>query len=291
MTLASDLPPLRALRVLATVSRFERFGDAAAELGVTTSAISQQIRLLEQWIGTEVFDRSTKSPRLTPAGRRLVEGISAPLARIDGICRAIRRSHAQSSVVVSAPGAYLSYRLIPALHEFWQQHPDVHVDLRMAARFDSPAEGEDIDLAIRFLHDHDSGSPLGRRGWRAVCHRTHYDALGRPQSLADLQGGLFLHESIFNFWPMAFEEAGAAIPEGVDFRGVGDASHVMAAVTAGNAMALLPAELTQAAIRDGTLVTPFTVGIEPAAGYFALLGAEEAKPAVRDLVKFLQESA
>ena len=146
----SDLPPLRALRVLAVVSRVDRHADAATELGVTASAVSQQIRILERWIGTNLFDRSTKSPKLTETGRALFDGIAAPLARIDGVCQAIKRSSDHRTVVVSAPGAYLSYRFIPSLHAFWKQNPEIDVDIRMAARFDAPIEGRGIDLAIRF---------------------------------------------------------------------------------------------------------------------------------------------
>lgn len=284
----SDLPPLRALRVLAVVSRVDRHADAATELGVTTSAVSQQIRILERWIGTNLFDRSTKSPKLTETGRALFDGIAAPLARIDGVCQAIKRSSDHRTVVVSAPGAYLSYRFIPSLHAFWKQNPEIDVDVRMAARFDAPIEGRGIDLAIRFLHDHETAPPLGRRGWRAVCHRTHFEALGRPESLADLETGLFLHESIFNFWPRAFEEAGLSVPEGVTFRGVGDATHVMAGVLAGNAMALLPGELTQQALRDGTLVSPFNVSLEPNAAYFALTSDPTPKPSTEKLIGFLR---
>ena len=53
-------------------------------------------------------------------GQTLIDGIAEPLARIDHTCRALRRANDQNTVVVSAPAAYLSYRLIPALHRFWR---------------------------------------------------------------------------------------------------------------------------------------------------------------------------
>ena len=280
-------PPLRALRVVAQVARFERYGDAAQALGVTTSAVSQQIRALETWIGTPLFERKTKSPRLTPAGQALVDGISEPLARIDQTCRALRRANDHQTVVVSAPAAYLSYRLIPALHRFWEEHPEIHVDVRIAPRFDGPPDNADADLSIRFLHDHPDAPALGRRGWRAVCHQTYFEAQGRPDSLAGFTEGIFLHESIYNFWPKVFEEAGLTLPKQSQYRGVGDASHVIAAAVAGNAMALVPAELTRQFVRDGTLVSPVAVGIEPRAAYFAFSGPETTKLATDLLFKFL----
>ena len=267
-------PPLRALRVVAQVARFERYGDAAKALGVTSSAVSQQIRALEAWIGAPLFERKTKAPRLTPAGQTLVDGISEPLARIDQTCRALRRANDQNTVVVSAPAAYLSYRLIPALHRFWEAHPEVHVDVRIAPRFDEPPEEADADLSIRFLHDHPEAPPLGRRGWRAVCHMAYFEAQGRPTSLSGFSEGIFLHESIYNFWPKVFEEAGLKPPRSSQYRGVGDASHVLAAAVAGNAMALVPAELARQFIRDSTLVAPIAVHIEPSAAYFAFTGPE-----------------
>lgn len=287
MAVQSNQPPLKALRVLATVVRFDRYADAAIELGVTPSAISQQIRILEDWVGAPLFDRATKTPTLTAIGQALVDGIADPLARIDGACRAVKRQTDQNTVVVSSSGAYASYLLIPALHTFWEQHPAIHVDVRLATRFDAPFEREGVDLAIRFLHDHKTARPLGRRGWRAVCHRSHFEDLGRPESLAEFQSGTFLHEVFYNFWPEAFDIEGLDIPPSIDFRGVGDASHVMAGVLAGKAMALLPASLVQPAIRDGTLVSPFTTKLESQAAYFALVDERSTKPSTQTLVDFL----
>lgn len=283
----SPNPPLRALKVVAAVARFEGYGDAAQALGVTTSAVSQQIRTLEAWIGTALFDRKIKAPRLTPAGQTLVDGIAEPLARIEQTCRALRRANDQQTIMVSAPGAYLSYRLIPSLHRFWEQNPETHVDVRIAPRFDSPPEEDDADLSIRFLHNHAEALALGRRGWRAVCHRAHFEALGRPECLGGFSESVFLHESIFNFWPMVFEDAGLPVPDPSRFRGVGDASHVLAATIAGNAIALLPAELTQQLIRDGTLVSPVVVRIEPSAAYFAFARSGPFKPSTALLLEFL----
>ena len=280
----NDLPPLRALRVFAVLAKSNRYSDAATQLGVTTSAVSQQIRVLEEWIGTELLDRKTRQPKLSPVGLTLFDGIAAPLARLDATCGSIRRANDQQRIVVSAPSAYVQYRLIPALQLFWQDHRGIDVEIRIAERFDAPFEDGVVDLAIRFLHDHEAATPLGMRGWRAVCHRSYFEILEKPESILDISKGNLLHEEVFNFWPQAFREAEVEVPDEIVFRGLGDASHVMTAVLAGDAIALLPSELAVRLIREGVLVSPFRVAIEPRSAYFAIDQAANRKASTQLLI-------
>ncbi len=192
------------------------------------------------------------------------------MARLNTICHSIRRGNDQYKVVLSATNAYVQFCLIPALPTFWAAHPGIDIDIRLAARFDAPVEEGVVDLAIRFLHDHDTARPLGARGWRAVCHRNYFEKLGKPHRIEDVTTGVLLHEAIYNYWPQAFSEASLPIPADVTFRGLGDGSHVITAVLAGEAIALLPSELTSRLVREGTLVAMFSVQIEPPISLFCL---------------------
>ena len=285
--MASSLPPLKALHAFSAVAGSQRYADAAKRLGVTTSAVSQQLRTLEEWIGVDLLDRTTKRPRLTSAGQRLYDGISPPLDRITDTCSAIRRERDRDMLIVSAPTAYASFRLIPALGAFWTKHPGIEIDVRLASTFDAPFETGSTDLAIRFLHEHDTAEPLGLRGWRAVCRPDYFETLGRPERIEDLRSAVLLHERTYNFWLRAFGDAEQPVPDDLTFRGLADASQVLAAVLAGGAIALLPSELTIRLIFDGTLVSPFRVGFEPNASYFAFPGGTEEKNSVNLLVQHL----
>lgn len=285
--MASMVPPLKALHVFSAVASSQRYADAAKRLGVTTSAVSQQLRTLEDWIGVTLLDRTTKQPRLTSAGQRLFDGISPSLQRIIETCSAIRRERDRDMLIVSAPTAYASFRLIPALGAFWAKHPGTEIDVRLASSFDAPVETGAIDLAIRFLHEHDTAVPLGLRGWRAVCRSDYFETLGRPERIEDLRSAVLLHERTYNFWLRAFADAELSVPDDLTFRGLADASQVLAAVLAGGAIALLPSELTIRLIFDGTLISPFRVSFEPDSSYFAFLGGTQEKDSARLLIKHL----
>lgn len=281
------VPPLRALHAFSAVAGSERYADAAKRLGVTTSAVSQQIRTLEDWIGVSVFDRTTKRPKLTLAGQRLFDGITPSLHRIIETCTAIRRERDRDMLIVSAPTAYASFRLIPALGAFWTKHPEIEIDVRLASNFDAPVESGSIDLAIRFLHQHDTAEPLGLQGWRAVCRPDYFKTLGNPEKIEDLRSAVLLHEKTYNFWRRAYADVGLDVTDDLKFRSLADAGQVLAAVLAGGAIALLPSELTIRLIFDGTLMSPFRVDFEPHASYFALLEGAKEKDSARLLVKHL----
>lgn len=262
--------PLRALRCFIEVIRGDRYADAAARLGVTSSAVSHQIRTLEDWIGGKLLSRETKKPLLTELGRALHEGAAEPMARIERVMAAVQRSGDDDNLVISAPPAFVSFRLIPCLAGFRSAHPKIKIDFRLV-RFDAEVEPFSADIAIRFIHGHPTARRLGVRGWRAVCTPGYDKALGHPRRLDDLEGAVLLHEDIYNFWPEAFRARGLDVPTGVTYRALGDASHVLSSLLAGDAMALLPNELTRGLRRDGALVSPLDADIEPDAAYYAIV--------------------
>ena len=85
------LPPFAALRAFHAAAVHGRFRDAAVNLGVTESAISHQVRRLEDFLRTALFDRSGPSARLTAAGRRYLEQIDPALRQIQSATEAMLR--------------------------------------------------------------------------------------------------------------------------------------------------------------------------------------------------------
>ena len=76
-------PPLNALRAFEAVARTGSFRAAAADLFVTQSAISHQIKHLEDWLGVSLFDRSGRTPRLLPRGIALARDLTTAFDGID----------------------------------------------------------------------------------------------------------------------------------------------------------------------------------------------------------------
>ncbi len=124
------MPPLNALRAFEAAGRLGSFKEAAAELHVTPGAVSQQVRLLEEWLGAALFERHNRQVVLTPAARVYLEEIGPLFERISlasaryGVPQAVSRT-----LSVSALATFTLRWLVPRLARFRAEHPDVEVKL------------------------------------------------------------------------------------------------------------------------------------------------------------------
>jgi LysR family glycine cleavage system transcriptional activator len=143
------LPPLNALRAFEAAGRLGSFKEAAAELHVTHGAVSQQVRLLEEWLGASLFERHNRRVELTPAAKAylaeigpLFEQLSQATARY-GFPETLSRS-----LVVNAPATFTLRWLVPRLAQFRAEHPDVDVKVETS---NDPVESleETCDVIIR----------------------------------------------------------------------------------------------------------------------------------------------
>lgn len=147
------LPPLAAFRAFAAVAREGSFAAAAATLHVSTSAISHQVRALEEALGTPLFVRARNGAggtTPTAAGHELLAAVEDALARLSDACQAVhdRAHHARPNLVVSANGSFASLWLAPRLAAFAGLHPSVAWHMR-AIEDDAPDMlKENLDLAI-----------------------------------------------------------------------------------------------------------------------------------------------
>lgn len=142
------LPPLDALRGFESAARYLSFTRAAQELSVTQSAISRQIKTLEDAVGVPLFARYNRRLELTDAGQRLFRAATRALAEI---AAALDELHGPSTqvVTVTTPLSFATLWLVPRLAAFRSLRPDI--DVRIAANDAIVSmERERIDCAIRF---------------------------------------------------------------------------------------------------------------------------------------------
>ncbi|MDR6267457.1 LysR family transcriptional regulator [Roseobacter sp. N2S] len=109
------LPPLNALRVFETAARKGSFVAAGDELGVTSAAVSLQVRSLENWLGRALFFRRNNQIRLTDAGEDLYRNAAQSLAEIAAFTQSVQNATATRALVVSAVPSLAERWLIPAL--------------------------------------------------------------------------------------------------------------------------------------------------------------------------------
>ena len=140
---------LDVLRVFESAARHLSFTAAAAELGSSQPAISQQIKRLEQQLATRLFDRVYRGIVLTEAGELLLRYVQDGLQSLDAGLAAVAAGQQHEVLQVATDFAFAAYWLMPRLQRFHQLHPEVDVSLITSAR-DLAALPAEIDVAIAF---------------------------------------------------------------------------------------------------------------------------------------------
>jgi LysR family transcriptional regulator, glycine cleavage system transcriptional activator len=140
---------LANLRAFEAVARQLSFSAAADELFVTQSAVSRQIKGLEDELGAPLFVRGTRHVELTQSGQILARAVEASLPRIDSSVRQIRQTRSRKRVSVTTFASFGSLWLLPRIEAFQRDNPDI--DIRVSAA-DAIADLDDpeLDLALRY---------------------------------------------------------------------------------------------------------------------------------------------
>jgi len=142
---------LTNLRAFEAVARTLNFGAAADELHVTQSAVSRQIKGLEDELGAQLFVRGTRHVQISPDGHVLLRVVEPLLLKLDATVQTIRRARGRQRVSVATFASFASLWLLPRVEAFQRQHADI--DIRVSAH-DAVTDLEqdtELDLALRYL--------------------------------------------------------------------------------------------------------------------------------------------
>lgn len=143
------LPPLNAARAFEAAARHQSFTAAAAELSVTITAVSHQIRQLEARIGHKLFERTGRAVTLTPIGKAIYPVLRDGFDQIARAFDAVSADANEDSIKISSTRAFAERWLMPRLAQFNAIHPDVIVHIHGSERA-VDLRAEEIDLAIRY---------------------------------------------------------------------------------------------------------------------------------------------
>ena len=141
-------PPLPALRTFEAVARLSSFTRAAEELAITQSAVSHQIRALEQFVGGPLLLRRNPGVELTAEGRVLLEGVRAGLDLILRASDRIRFPRQVGVLTVAAPMAFASWWLVPRLGHFAALHPNIEIRISTMECAELDFVRANVDVAI-----------------------------------------------------------------------------------------------------------------------------------------------
>ncbi len=144
----THLPPLNTLKVFNSAASLKSFKQAAEELHVTPTAVSHQIKSLEEALKTSLFERKTRAIELTVEGEKLAEVTHMIFQQLTNVVNEI--SNNKNVVTVSTTSSFASMWLIPKLEKLYAQHPNIEVAVKTGEELVHLEKDKRIDLAIRY---------------------------------------------------------------------------------------------------------------------------------------------
>jgi LysR family transcriptional regulator, glycine cleavage system transcriptional activator len=131
MATSLKTPPLRLLRAFCLAARHSSFKVAADRLALTPSAVSHQVKELEDQLGVSLFQRRTRAVVLTAAGRQFLEDLEPALEAVAAaVTRIARGGHARRQLMVVMPPFFASELVAPRLPDFHESHPDIDLQVQ-----------------------------------------------------------------------------------------------------------------------------------------------------------------
>ncbi len=188
------LPPLNAVRAFECAARHQSVSRAAEELSVTHGAVSKQIKQLERWLNTPLFEPAGRAIQLTEAGRRLQQRSALALDSIADVCVQITDKRGRTFRILATPTLAMRW-LLPRLSNFQARQPAVKLSLNTGAEGDQPASAEMADVVL--VRDGQSSDAHIAHGFMVepetpVCTPAYRDGLAL-QTVADLGRACWLN--------------------------------------------------------------------------------------------------
>ena len=300
MAARNALPPLDLLVGFEAAARHLSFTKAGAELHLTQSAVSRQIKELEEQLGAPLFQRRHRALTLTEAGHQMYASTAQVLATMRAATERIRAQSGRRTLAVTTTHSFAALWLIPRLAGFTRDHPGVDVRITAETRVQD-LERDGLDIALRHGPAALAGPNAVRLFGEKVFPVCSPKLLKKKplQKPSDLQHHVLLqYDDPDGRHPWLHWKTWLEVERIADLRPASTLSfsgyeQIIPAAVAGHGVALGRSPLVKDLLASGELVAPFKSQADPARAYFAILSANAAgRPEVRDFVEWLKaESA
>jgi LysR family transcriptional regulator, glycine cleavage system transcriptional activator len=293
------LPPLDLLVGFESAARHLSFTKAGEELYLTQSAVSRQIKELEDQLGVPLFQRRHRALALTEAGHQFYAAAAQAISTMRTATDRLRSQTGRRALSVTTTHSFASLWLIPRLAGFTRDHPGVDVRITADIKMQD-LERDGLDLAIR----HGPAALAGPNAVRLfgekvfpVCSPKLLKAkkLDKPADLKDHVLLQYDDPDIRHPWLhwktwLEVERIADLRPAGtIAFSGY---DQIIPAAVAGHGVALGRSPLVKDLLASGALVAPFKSTADPARAYFAIVSKGAAgRPEVGAFVEWLKKAA
>ncbi|MBV4486444.1 LysR family transcriptional regulator [Pseudomonas sp. SWRI153] len=287
--------PLTALRAFESASRLLSFKAAAEELAVTPTAISHQIRSLEDWLGVALFERLPRQVRLTEGGERLFRSVHGALLEVAQSVDTLRPQRNATTLTISTTAAFAALWLVPRLGRFYARHPSINVRLDTHCEVIDLHQDASVDLVLRYSLD-DYPNLYG------LClFDESFGVYGSPEQVAlaarrvpTLISVRWHNSKLYaHGWEAWCTKAGEGwLDQQPVSREYDEEHYALQAAIAGQGLVLASNILVSQSVASGVLV-PYKSEVQvDGAGYSALcVPGRERHPPVRAFFQWLQDEA
>jgi LysR family transcriptional regulator, glycine cleavage system transcriptional activator len=284
------LPPLHALEAYSTAARELSFKKAAAALHLTPSAVSHQIKALEEFLGVELFQRGNRTLALTAAGRAYLKVVDESLGALQQASQRLRERYRRPRLKITIGGFMASEFLLPALPAFRAAHPSLELDIETDVRVRDLAE-DNIDIAVRF----------GPGNWPGVRAIKLIDVAAEPVCAPALAPAKPTHAALGRLtrlestplpdaWEMWSKLSGVPLPPAKEQIHLDSYLAQLQAAERGLGVMLGLRPLIDRWLHKGKLVAPWNLAVKLPMSYYLLhRPGEEARPEVRVFLDWVRE--
>ncbi|TDO97924.1 LysR substrate-binding domain-containing protein [Marinomonas balearica] len=285
------IPSSTALKCFEASVRHLSFTRAAEELHLTQSAVSRQIRNLEEFLSRELFIRLNKRLVLTGTGAAYYKEILPLLDAMEGAClRMLRREDEKTTLKITSLPTLASHWLIPKLSEFQELHPELQIKVN-SLESTSSIDEESTDILLHYGGDHwpqGISHHLMSEQVIAVCSPqliglpTHRRILGKPaeEDVQKVKANVLNYDLIHlssrvNAWPdwLAAHKLEQSTLSGATFEHF---HMLLEAAKQSMGVAILPTFIVKQGLESGELISPFGDAIETPHEYFLSYPAGKA---------------
>lgn len=287
------IPTLTSLRAFDVVASHGSFKLAAKELNVTATAVSHQIRQLEDALGIKVLQRSSQEVRLTATGERLKEATTNAFELLWNAVASIHNTNENSRISLTATANFVSNWLMPRLKKLQLACPSIDLELQASDRTMDLRKNE-IDIAIRYAMEIDDSL-----SWD-VLYSDEFILVSSPalpvmsiKSLKDLplihiDGRLVPNVTPdWQTWQKMWGPADLSTDTGIRFS---EETHAIQAAIAGQGVAIVSQLMAKNALQQELLYEPFKFRLGGGKFYFVTTKENADRPEIEQIFHWFKEN-
>lgn len=246
---------LRGLRTFCVAARHKNFRRAGEDLFITASAVSYQIRNLEQETGLKLFERNNRVLSLTAAGQALFNDVEPLIRQLNQVTSALRSPQNRQTLRLWVQPFFASELLVPRLSEFTARHPDIDIHIDTSKRGSKPHSAT-VHGSIRLFSsppDEHASDPLFPLRLVPACAPQLRKKIVGNGRIPKKSFAVIVHTGRVDAWRTWSESSGIKVPEPSNVVQLNSMASIVRAAEQGLGVALVPMPLSKDRFQSGAL--------------------------------------